>query len=48
MHALALDPAELLVKLLGPVSESLSADQATSIEVGVMSPRGGTIPSFLI
>jgi hypothetical protein len=45
---LPLDLAMLLVKRSGLISESLWANQVTSIELRVMSPRGDTIPSFLI
>jgi hypothetical protein len=46
--ALSLDLAKFLMKRLGPISEPLSARWETSIEHGVVPPRGSTILSLLI
>jgi hypothetical protein len=46
--ALPLKSTTLLVKCVGSVSEPFSACQATSIELGVVAPRGGTILSFIL
>jgi hypothetical protein len=46
--AMPVDMVEFLLVCSGSISVLLTDSQATPIGLGVVSPRGGAIPSFLI